>query len=96
MSSRRLPLPEPRELPWPLKPLESAQTSLCHDRFGRMVMSIRHDVLKGVTPEMVAWWFANIGGDIEIGGRRLNRCLAWHPQDHILGGHGSCLAEARR
>ncbi len=84
MFNRRLPLPEPRALPWPLRSLESAQTSLCYDAFGRMVMHIRHGVLKGVTPEMVAWWFGNIGGDIEIEGKQLNRYLVWHPQDHIL------------
>jgi hypothetical protein len=84
MLSRRLPLPQPRVLPWPLKPLESAETSLGYDRFGRMVMRIRHDVLKGVTPEMVAWWFGHIGGDMEIAEQRFNRYLAWHPHDHIL------------
>jgi hypothetical protein len=83
MIGRRLPLPPPRCLPWPLKPLESATTSLGYDEHGRMVMRIRHDPLKGVSPEMVAWWFANIGGDMKVEGRRLNRYLVWHPQDHI-------------
>jgi hypothetical protein len=82
--AQRHPLPPPRRLPWPLKPLASAETSLSYDAFGRMVMRIRHDVLKGVSPEMVAWWFGNIGGDMGIEGARLNKYLAWHPQDHIL------------
>jgi hypothetical protein len=46
-------------------------------------MHIEHAVLKGITPEMVAWWFGNIGGEIELGGTRVNKYLAWHPQDHI-------------
>src|SRR5215207_9673469 len=83
MSRRRLPLPPPRKLPWPLKPLGSAKTSLGYDAFGRMVMHIRHDLLKGISPEMVAWWFGNIGGDMEVEGTRLNRYLVWHPFDHI-------------
>jgi hypothetical protein len=83
MIGRRLPLPPPRRLPWPLKPLASATTSLGYDEHGRMVMRIRHDLLKGVSPEMVAWWFANIGGEMEVEGRRLNRYLVWHPLDHI-------------
>lgn len=83
MLSSRLPLPDPRPLPWPLKPLDSAVTSLDYDAFGRMVMCIRHSVVAGLTPKMVAWWFANIGGDMEIEGRRVNRYLAWHPLDHI-------------
>jgi hypothetical protein len=84
MIGRRLALPPPRNLPWPLKPLQSAKTSLNYDAFGRMVMHIRHDLLKGISPNMVAWWFGNIAGDIEIEGARLNRYLAWHPLDHIL------------
>jgi hypothetical protein len=52
-----------------LKPLSSAQTSLSYDEFSRMVMPIRHDLLKGITPEMVAWWFRNIGGDMEVEGK---------------------------
>ena len=83
MFKHRLPLPPPRQLPWPLKPLESAQTSLSYDESGRMVMRIRHDTLKGLTPEMLVWWFSNIGGDMEVEGKRLNRYLVWHPYDHI-------------
>lgn len=79
----RLPFPEPRKLPWRLKSIDSAETSLTYDRYGRMVMQIRHDLLKGLTPAMVAWWFANIGGDMEVEGVRLNRYLVWHPFDHI-------------
>ena len=48
-----------------------------------MVMRIRHDVLKGLSPKMLAWWFANIGGDMDVDGQRLNRYLVWHPIDHI-------------
>lgn len=79
----KLPLLPPRAVPWTLKPLGSAQTSLSYDRFGRMVMTIRHDTLKGLTPEMLAWWFANIGGDMVLDGRQVNKYLVWHPIDHI-------------
>jgi hypothetical protein len=83
MFRRHLPLPPPRNLPWPLKSLESAKTSLSYDKFGRMVMHIEHDLLKGITPEMVAWWFGNIGGDMEVQGLHFNKYLVWHPLDHI-------------
>ena len=78
-----LPLPPPRHLPWPLKPLSSAQTSLDYDDCGRMVMRIRHDLLRGITPVMIDWWFRNIGGDMDVDGVRMNRYLVWHPFDHI-------------
>jgi hypothetical protein len=84
MFRRRLPLPPPLNLPWPMKTLETAKTSLSYDEFGRMVLHIRHDVLKGISPEMVAWWFGNIGGDMELDGKRLNKYLVWHPFDHIF------------
>jgi hypothetical protein len=83
MFRRHLPLPLPRNLPWPLKPVGSAETSLSYDEFGRMVMHIRHDLLRGITPEMVAWWFGNIAGDMEVEGAQLNKYLVWHPLDHI-------------
>jgi hypothetical protein len=100
---RRLALPQPRKLPWPLKSLQSAKTSLSYDEFGRMVMHIRHDLLKGISPEMVAWWFGNIAGEMEIEGVRLDRYLVWHPFDHIFwqlarpgpDGHASVGAEFR-
>src|SRR5262245_33770480 len=79
----RLPLLPPRSVPWALKPLESAQTSLHYDAHARMVMTIRHEVLRGLSPAMLVWWFQNIGGDMEIDGRPVNKYLVWHPIDHI-------------
>lgn len=83
MPATRLPLLPPRRVPWTLKPLSSAKTSLTYDQYGRMVMTIQHDTLKRLTPEMLAWWFRNIGGDMDVDGERLNKYLVWHPIDHI-------------
>lgn len=83
MFRSRLPLLPPRSVPWTLKPLESAQTSLHYDAHARMVMTIRHQVLRGLSPAMLVWWFQNIGGDMEIDGRTVNKYLVWHPIDHI-------------
>jgi hypothetical protein len=79
----RLPIPPPRTIPWPLKPLGSAKTVLGYDVHGRMVMTIRHELLRGLTPGMVEWWFRNIGGEMVVEGQRLSRYLVWHPTDHI-------------
>lgn len=46
-------------------------------------MTIRHAPLRGVTPEMLAWWFRNIEGTIDVDGVRYDRYLIWHPYDHI-------------
>ncbi len=50
---------------------------------GRLLLTIRHAPLTKVTPEMLAWWFANIEGEIELDGKKYPRYLVWHPYDHI-------------
>jgi hypothetical protein len=76
-------LPEPLDIPWLRQPLESARSEISILPDGRMKIWIRHDVLHGVTPAMLAWWFQHIEGDIEIGGKRIPRYRAWHPLDHV-------------
>ncbi|RYF45023.1 MAG: hypothetical protein EOO27_42210, partial [Comamonadaceae bacterium] len=50
---------------------------------GRTRYWIRHEVLRGVTPRMLAWWFAHLEGTVDIAGMRVNRYRAWHPADHV-------------
>lgn len=76
-------LPEPIPVPWTMKPLESAKTSLDVLDDGRMHLAIEHDVVHGVTPAMLVWWFRNIEGTIEIEGRTYPRYRVWHPLDHV-------------
>lgn len=76
-------LPPPLDLPFPLKPLSSADTAVEHLPDGRVRYAIRHDILRGVTPRMLAWWFANLEGEIGFGGKRYNRYRFWHPRDHV-------------
>lgn len=78
-----IPLPEARRLPWPLRELSSAETQLKYDQYGRMVLSIAHQPLRGLTPDMLAWWFRNIGGAMDVEGQIIDRYLDWHPLDHI-------------
>lgn len=70
-------------LPWPLKPLGSAESGIDVLPDGRLRCWIRHEVLRGVTPAMLAWWFANLEGDVEINGQRIARYRLWHPYDHV-------------
>lgn len=76
------PLP-PRPFDWAMKPLDSAETGVTTLDDGRLELRIRHDVVKGVTPAMLGWWFRNIEGTIEHKGRTYPRYLVWHPVDHI-------------
>ena len=79
---------EPATVPWPMRPLGSAECGAERLPDGRLCYWIRHAVLRGVTPRMLAWWFAHLEGDLEVAGQRINRYRAWHPYDHV---HASYL-----
>jgi hypothetical protein len=81
-STRARP-PAPALVPWSLKPLGSAVCGAGRLQDGRLSYWIRHDVLRGVTPKMLAWWFANLEGDMLVQGMKINRYRAWHPYDHV-------------
>jgi hypothetical protein len=77
-----LVLPEPRPLVWPLRPPESAESSIARSA-GGVVITIRHEILRGVSPEMLAWWYRHVPGTMTYAGRVYPRYLVWHPLDHI-------------
>ena len=82
MSGRLAALP-PLHTP-PLKPLSSARTRLQRLGNGSLELTIKHDLIRGVTREMVAWWFAHIDGTMEYQGAIVPRYRVWHPRDHIF------------
>ncbi|WP_326540947.1 DAPG hydrolase family protein [Pseudorhodoferax sp.] len=81
-------VPAPLRLPWGLKPLGSALSGIDRLADGRLRCWIRHDTVRGVTPRMLAWWFANLEGEAEVEGARIARYRLWHPYDHV---HASYL-----
>lgn len=83
-----LTLPPPIEVPWTTKPLESARTRMEVLDDGRLHLSIVHDLLPGVTPEMLRWWFQHLEGDMDLEGRRVPRYRVWHPRDHVAFRYG--------
>ncbi len=83
MPGHRTQPPPPRPFNWEMKPLSSARTALRELPDGRLELTIEHDVLKGVTPDMLLWWFTHIEGEMEHEGVVLPRYLVWHPLDHI-------------
>ena len=72
----------PIEVPWTMKPVESGETRFEKLSDGRMKFSIRHDIIRGVTPAMLVWWLNNMDGAIRIGDQDIPRYRAWHPRDH--------------
>ena len=86
-AARRGELPAPRPIPWLMKPLGSAETTHQLLPDGRQRLTIKHDVIKGVTPAMLHWWFTHIRGEMTVDGAVYERYLAWHPLDHIHWSH---------
>lgn len=80
---RRDGLPAVRPLMAPFRAVDSAQTSLRRLPDRRLLMTIRHAPLRGVTPAMIVSWFRELEDTIEVEGREYPRYLIWHPYDHI-------------
>jgi hypothetical protein len=87
--------PEPLALPWALRPLGSAEYGIDSLPDGRVRYWIRHDVLRGVSPRMLVFWFSHLEGTIDIAGRRVSRYRAWHPYDHVHASYARRLPDGR-
>jgi hypothetical protein len=79
---RRRSLPPPLDVEWPMKSWQDAELELRYER-AHMIMTIEHEIVRGVTPAMLDWWFRHIGGEMELDGRTYPRYRVWHPRDHI-------------
>lgn len=75
--------PDPLDIQWVCKPVESARSGFEILSDGRINFWIEHQVVRGVTPKMLVWWFKHLEGDMLYDGQRLNRYRVWHPRDHI-------------
>lgn len=73
----------PLNIPWRPKPLHSAKSRIEVLPDGRLHCWIEHEVLRGVTPRMLSWWFAHLEGPVVHAGRRLPRYRVAHPLDHV-------------
>ncbi len=66
-----------------MKPLSSARTAFRRLPRGSFELTIEHDLIRNVTPRMLAWWFGHIDGTMHYQGREYPRYLVWHPTDHV-------------
>ncbi|MES3017503.1 MAG: hypothetical protein V4721_06990 [Bacteroidota bacterium] len=76
-------LPPERNFGWKMKSPESAKTNFTIGKNGVFSLSIEHDIISGVTPKMLLWWFQNLGGEMTYQGQTYPKYLVWHPRDHI-------------
>lgn len=79
----RLPLPPPRPALFPLRAATTARITMHNLTRDRRRVTIDHEPLGGVTPQMLLWWFRNIGGTMDYAGQIRQNYLVWHPLDHI-------------
>lgn len=76
-------LPAPRPVLWPIRARETAEVDDQMLADGRRRITIVHALLKGITPEMLDWWYHNVEGEMDYAGGRWLRYCVWHPLDHI-------------
>ncbi|MEL6169502.1 MAG: hypothetical protein AAFR35_12490 [Pseudomonadota bacterium] len=85
-----LTMPTPRNYGWVLKPTSSTQFEIINRDNGQFCVVLNHALLRGVTAEMIHWWFLNFPNlrvrlrDVpQYEGSTVPGYLLWHPSDHI-------------
>lgn len=80
----KLDVPPPLPITWEMKDLSSARTSAEQLPDGRMEYRIDHELIAGVTPEMLVWWFRVFPfARLEWKGELVSMYRIWHPRDHV-------------
>jgi hypothetical protein len=83
----KLDVPPPLPITWEMKDLSSAKTSSEQLADGRMRYRIEHELIRGVTPEMLVWWFRTFpSARLEWNGKLVPMYRIWHPRDHVRCG----------
>jgi hypothetical protein len=66
-----------------MKSVASARTSRAVLPTGQLLLTIEHEMIRGVSPQMLRWWLENLSRTMVYRGTTYPRYLLWHPQDHI-------------
>ena len=67
-----------------MKDVNTAATEFSTLETGQRQLTIRHEVIEGVTPEMILWWFQNFPTrTVTVAGDEVPWYRLWHPRDHI-------------
>jgi hypothetical protein len=71
------------------KPVSSAKwTNIKRSWTGKLRVQIEHDIVRGCTPQMIRWWFENLGRSTTwdgagFDGPEIPFYHLWHHRDHI-------------
>ena len=102
-------MPAARDFGWKLKNTETTRFEIIEQDNGQFCAVLNHSCVRGVTSEMLFWWFQNFANltvtlDDTPGyeGARVPAYLLWHPSDHCnatlsgsLGPGGTARAGAK-
>ncbi|MEO1556382.1 MAG: hypothetical protein AAFS01_08105 [Pseudomonadota bacterium] len=84
-----LKMPKPRDFGWTLKPTSSSLFDIQKRDNGQFSVVLNHALLRGVSAEMVHWWFCNfthlkvrLHGVPDYEGQQVPAYWLWHPIDH--------------
>ena len=82
-------MPIERDFGWPLKPTHSTEFEIIERPNGQFCVVLNHSLLRGVTSEMIYWWFLNFPNlhvtleDVPgYDAQTVAGYLLWHPSDH--------------
>ena len=84
-----LTMPPARDFGWELKPTRSSHFEIHQRENGQFAVVLNHALLRGVTSEMLYWWFMNFPNlsvrlvDVPgYEGQHVPGYYLWHPSDH--------------
>lgn len=82
-------MPPERQFGWRLKPTDSTDFEIIQKPNGQFCVVLNHSLLRGVTSEMIFWWFKNFPNlNVQLQdiagyeGLVVPGYLLWHPSDH--------------
>lgn len=86
----KLIMPAQRDFGWTLKPVSSSHFDIHQKDNGQFCVVLNHALLRGVSAEMIAWWFQNFAHlkvqlrDVPgYAGQYVPGYWLWHPIDHL-------------
>jgi hypothetical protein len=87
---KELNMPAKRDFGWELKSVGATKFGIHQKDNGQFCVVLNHSLLRGVTSEMIHWWFLNFPNltvnlvDIEgYENEKVPAYLLWHPSDHL-------------
>jgi len=87
--AKEFTMPKAREYGWRLKPTSSTRFEIVEKENGQFCAVLNHSLLRGVSSEMIAWWFRNFA-NLKVTltdtpgyeNKTVDGYLLWHPSDH--------------